>query len=122
MFRQERIAKAIAASGKQKQQIATECGVSNASVSQWISGESKSMKPENLYALAEATGFNPKWLAIGEGPERPVQVVEAERTPELHKYMEQIGGVVNYVNQTFGLFKAAEALRPAKLLTPKVRE
>ena len=58
----------------------------------------------------------------GEGPERPVQVVEAERTPELHKYMEQIGGVVNYVNHTFGLFKAAEALRPAKLLTPKVRE
>ena len=58
----------------------------------------------------------------GEGPERPVQVVEAERTPELQKYLEQIGGVVNYVNQTFGLFKAAEALRPAKLLTPKVRE
>ena len=73
MNRQERIAKAIAASGKQKQQIATECGVSNASVSQWISGESKSMKPENLYALAEATGFNPKWLAIGEGPERPIE-------------------------------------------------
>ena len=58
----------------------------------------------------------------GEGPERPVQVVEAERTPDLQKYLEQIGGVVNYVNQTFGLFKAAEALRPAKLLTPKVRE
>jgi hypothetical protein len=54
-----------------------------------------------------------------QNPERPVQVVEAERTPELAKYMEQIGGVVNYVNQTFGLFKAAEALRPAKLLTPK---
>jgi hypothetical protein len=55
-------------------------------------------------------------------PARPVQVVEAERTPELQKYMEQIGGVVNYVNQTFGLFKAAEALRPAKLLTPKARD
>ncbi|GHC17731.1 MULTISPECIES: hypothetical protein [Gemmobacter] len=58
----------------------------------------------------------------GNGPDRPVQVVEAERTPELQKYMEQIGGAVNYVNQTFGLFKAAEALRPAKLLTPKTRE
>jgi hypothetical protein len=54
-----------------------------------------------------------------EGPDRPVQMVEAERTPELQKYMEQIGGVVNYVNQTFSLFKAAEALRPPKLLTPK---
>ena len=58
----------------------------------------------------------------GEGPDRPVQVIEAEKTPELAKYMEQIGGVVNYVNQTFGLFKAAEALRPAKLLTPKMRD
>lgn len=58
----------------------------------------------------------------GNGPDRPIQMVEAERTPELQKYLEQIGGVVNYVNQTFGLFKAAEALRPAKLLTPKTKE
>lgn len=56
-----------------------------------------------------------------EGPDRPVQLVEAERTAELARYVEQIGGVVNYVNQTFGLFKAAEALRPARLVVPKVR-
>jgi hypothetical protein len=54
-----------------------------------------------------------------EGPERPVQLVEAARTPELLDYMEKISGIVNYVNQTFGLFKAAEAVRPEKLLTPK---
>ena len=71
MNRHERIAKAIAASGKKKQQIALECGVSNPSVSGWVSGESKSLRPENLYALAQATGFNAEWLAIGEGPERP---------------------------------------------------
>ena len=41
---------------------------------------------------------------------------------DLQKYLEQIGGVVNYVNQTFGLFKAAESIRPKKLLTPKRRE
>lgn len=57
----------------------------------------------------------------GMSPDRPVQLVEAERTPELATYLEQIGGVVNYVNQTFGLFKAAEALRPARLLTPKAK-
>ena len=56
-----------------------------------------------------------------EGPDRPVQMVEAERTPELQRYMDQVSGVVNYVSQTFSLFKAAEALRPAKLLTPKSR-
>ena len=51
-----------------------------------------------------------------------MQLVEAERTPELQTYMDQIGGVVNYVNQTFGLFKAAEALRPKTLLKPKQRD
>jgi hypothetical protein len=56
-----------------------------------------------------------------EGPDRPVQVVEAERTPELLAYLEQLSGVVNYVNQTFGLFKAAEAVRPPRLLVPKAR-
>lgn len=58
----------------------------------------------------------------GVDPSRPVQLVEAERTPELTAYMDKIGGVVNYVSQTFGLFKAAEALRPKKLLVPKVRD
>lgn len=56
-----------------------------------------------------------------EGPDRPVQVVEAERTPELAGYLEKITGVVNYVNQTFGLFRAAEAVRPARLVVPKDR-
>ena len=58
----------------------------------------------------------------GMDPSRPVQVVEAEKTPELMSYLEKIGGAVNYVNQTFSLFKAAEALRPKRLLTPKQRD
>lgn len=70
MERYERVAKAIAASGKRKIQIATECGVSPSAVSQWISGESKSLKPESIYALAKATGFRAEWLAMGVGPER----------------------------------------------------
>jgi hypothetical protein len=52
-------------------------------------------------------------------PARPIQLVEAELTAELQKYLDQIGGVVNYVNQTFGLFEAAEALRPKRLLVRK---
>jgi hypothetical protein len=55
----------------------------------------------------------------GEGPERPIQMVEAERTPELTAYLEHISGAVNYVNQTFSLFKAAELARPDRLVSPK---
>ncbi len=54
-------------------------------------------------------------------PDRPVQLVEAERTPELSAYLEKLSGVVNYVSQTFSLFRAAEEVRPARLLTPRAR-
>lgn len=70
MERHARIARAIALSGKKKGEIASACGVQPSAVTQWISGESKSLKPENLYALAEATGFRAEWLAIGRPPER----------------------------------------------------
>ena len=36
----------------------------------------------------------------------------AEKTPELMHYMDQISGVVNYVNQTFSLFAEVEKVRP----------
>ncbi len=58
----------------------------------------------------------------GSSPERPVQLVEVERTAELMAYVEAIGGAVNYVNQTFSLFKSAEALRPKTLVVPKKRD
>jgi hypothetical protein len=53
--------------------------------------------------------------------DRSVAVVEAEETAELKEYMELISGAVNYVNQTFSLFEAAEARRPATLVSPVAR-
>ena len=50
--------------------------------------------------------------------DRSVAMVETEVTPELDDYMELISGAVNYVNQTFSLFEAAEARRPETLITP----
>lgn len=70
----ERIAQAIRESGKNKGEIAAECGVANSAVTQWINGASKSLKPENLYALAFATGFNPMWLGIGKGPKKIAKI------------------------------------------------
>lgn len=48
--------------------------------------------------------------------DRGIVVEEAERTPELLEYMELISGAVNFVNQTFSLFEAAEARRPETLV------
>ncbi|MFT4699906.1 MAG: hypothetical protein ACI9ND_001048 [Yoonia sp.] len=54
--------------------------------------------------------------------DRSVVMSEAEVTPELTDYMELISGAVNYVNQTFSLFEAAEARRPETLLKPIKRK
>jgi hypothetical protein len=56
-----------------------------------------------------------------EPQDRPVQMVEAAKTPELDAYMTQISGAVNYVNQTFSLFKTAAGRRPETLVTPVQR-
>lgn len=54
-------------------------------------------------------------------PERGVAMSEVELTKDLQDYMDLISGAVNYVNQTFSLFEAAEARRPATLLKPICR-
>lgn len=89
MERHERIAQAIELSGKKKGEIAALCGVANSAVTQWISGESKSLRPENLYALAKATGFRAEWLAIGEGAPRQspdINISEARHQVESYRY------------------------------------
>lgn len=52
-------------------------------------------------------------------PAQAIRLIEAEKTPELQDYLKLTGGVTNYVNQTFSLFKRARELRPKKLLEPK---
>ena len=53
-----------------KAHLAKACGVAPAAVSQWVSGETKNMKLENLFAAADFLGIEPRWLATGEGPMR----------------------------------------------------
>ena len=54
-------------------------------------------------------------------PARPIQLIEAARTPELDSYLAHISGAVNFVNQTFSLFRTAEERRPRTLVVPKTR-
>ena len=52
----------------------------------------------------------------GFDPSRTIKLIQAEKTPELMNYIDQISGVVNYVNQTFSLFADVEKVRQKKLL------
>lgn len=47
--------------------LARACGVSTASVSDWLSGESKSIKAANLLKAAKFLNVSPDWLATGQG-------------------------------------------------------
>ncbi len=65
------------------------------------------------------------WFYVGVETlpaDRAVVLTEAEETEELKDYLEMISGAVNYVNQTFSLFKAAEKRRPQTLLKPRDRK
>ena len=53
--------------------------------------------------------------------DRGVMMTETEVTQELQDYMDLISGAVNYVNQTFSLFEAAEERRPETLVHPVKR-
>ena len=50
--------------------LAKACGVAPASVSDWLSGKSKTMEGANLVAACEFLKVRPKWLASGVGPMR----------------------------------------------------
>ncbi len=56
-----------------------------------------------------------------DNPERNFQLMEIEKTPELSEYLDAISGAVNYVNQSFSLFKDARRIRPETLVNPKKR-
>jgi transcriptional regulator with XRE-family HTH domain len=50
--------------------LAKACGIAPPSVSDWLSGKSKSMDGTNLIPAAELLKVRPKWLAEGVGPMR----------------------------------------------------
>ena len=52
-------------------------------------------------------------------PDRAIQMIETEITPEVDAYIKHISGAVSYANQTFSLFEQAARVRPPKLVHPK---
>jgi transcriptional regulator with XRE-family HTH domain len=67
----ERIAHARASAGLTQAALARAVGVSKGAVSQWEKGAVKDLRMPNLFAIEDATGFNARWSALGEGRERP---------------------------------------------------
>lgn len=75
----DRIRKARKDKGLTQKQLADQVGVSRAAVTQWESGETKGLKPENLFAVANVLGVSAEWLGIGSGAQQGRGLTIAER-------------------------------------------
>lgn len=51
-------------------EVARALGIGHSAIYPWLKGDTKNLKMENLFALAELTGYSAKWIAIEKGPEK----------------------------------------------------
>ncbi len=64
----ERIRKAIELSGKSQAEISREMGVSQSAITQWLTGQTKTLKIGTALALQKATGARAEWINSEIGP------------------------------------------------------
>lgn len=67
----ERIRDCLGEKTALQKELAAACGVSPVSVSQWLSGTTKSLEGKNLVLAARFLGVTEGWLATGIGPKLP---------------------------------------------------
>lgn len=65
-----RIAHIIEATGHTPSSLARLVGTTPSAIYQWLDGSTKNIKEELLWKLADKTGFQARWISIGEGPMR----------------------------------------------------
>jgi len=83
----ERVTKAIRESGHSATSAAKAIGCTPEAVLQWMNGPTKNLKGEFLFSLADLTGFEARWIATGELPERTAD--QDKRKASLLAYFEQ---------------------------------
>ena len=65
----ERVSHAITKSGHYASSVARELRITPEAVLMWMDGTTKTIKAENIFKLADLTGFSARWLATGDGPQ-----------------------------------------------------
>lgn len=79
----------LEATGRTKAELARACKVKPSSVSEWFSGESKSLRGTSALRAAEFFGVNALWLALGEGPQRPPESPQRPSTLNVHPHARE---------------------------------
>lgn len=58
-------------------ELARHCEVAAPSVSDWVTGKTKTLEGDHLMRAAHYFKCNPKWLSSGEGPKRPANAADS---------------------------------------------
>lgn len=82
----ERIKKSRESAGLTQAQLGSHCDVSRVAVSQWESGDTKSLKVDNLLKAARVLKKSFRWLAEGKGPEDDDASSEFETVPMVESF------------------------------------
>jgi len=77
----DRMKEALEEAGAIPADLARACGIKPASVSNWLSGETKSLKSSTAMRAAEFLKVNQLWLAEGRGPKRPLSAPALSMLP-----------------------------------------
>lgn len=88
---EQRVARAINESECEVATIADACGISVQAVYAWKRGEVKNLQGKNLFILADLTAFNARWIATGEGPERPYADEKEKALLDLYRACDERG-------------------------------
>ena len=75
--------------------LARAVGVRPPSVSDWLSGKSKTMEGENLLKAAKCLNVNPNWLASGIGTPQPIEASNSLSTSNERKLNQEIENIAN---------------------------
>lgn len=82
----DRVRHAVESSGHTPSSVARAIGCTPAAVLQWISGDTKNIENDLLFALADATGFEARWIGTGEGPPQSLATLNHRAAELLNNY------------------------------------
>jgi transcriptional regulator with XRE-family HTH domain len=80
--------------------LARACKIRPPSVSDWISGETKSISGKNLLAAARCLGVTPEWLSTGHGPRHASDMAVTDNSQPVRFDPEIIQGVARAMQDT----------------------
>lgn len=100
-----RLAHALASRGKTAAELARAVPTTESAVSQWLSGETKSMRGANLIAVCDVLSCNTRWLSSGVGlsgldrqPDQPTPLVASHIKPYAPEVPADLMLLVRWIN------------------------